>query len=518
VKKSQDTVRTLTVSSFCFEAKNWYRVFPFSNFIEVDVCVRQKDDLKFVEALNEIRCSSELSPATLKIIEKCRSREREEDEENVLHIYCLKMDVDSCNDRYLNELLKRTNPTEIHVCEHVDDTRPWTSKYLQLYEYRKELYMKTYARWKVVSAMKTKQNEANEMFREMSSFLRKYSHMDREERTASEQLNESIRAYSSITLVQGARVMLSANLDVRNVLSSGKLGTIISIDSIEESHCPTVQWDDGNPKTSIIKPYTWQAPYKDGYRTVCQFPLLYAWGLTVHKVQSLSLDRAIVDVSRAFSPGHVYTALSRVRKQSGLRLTGFDVSKCRVDTRVVQFMNAARQYHMEKPETSDQKDDMAALPPPTTIKPFLSIRKQHQYLESRATRHFTHDERVDLMEEKQPMKSKSRPKRDDETMTSHRPKQDNETMTSHRPKQDNETMTSHRPKQDNETTHRPKQDNETTHRPKRDKAPLRDIPSGAVEKNDSSDEFLAPIQEFRSPLRTVVPPTPQIDTWWESYR
>jgi hypothetical protein len=51
------------------------------------------------------------------------------------------------------------------------------------------------------------------------------------------------------------------------------------------------------------------------------YPIKLAWAITVHKSQGLTFDRAIIDVSRAFAPGQIYVALSRLRTMDGLILT-----------------------------------------------------------------------------------------------------------------------------------------------------------------------------------------------------
>ncbi|GAG84950.1 unnamed protein product, partial [marine sediment metagenome] len=56
--------------------------------------------------------------------------------------------------------------------------------------------------------------------------------------------------------------------------------------------------------------------------TFSHYPIKLAWAITVHKSQGLTFKKAIIDVSRAFAPGQIYVALSRLVSLDGLVLTG----------------------------------------------------------------------------------------------------------------------------------------------------------------------------------------------------
>ena len=56
--------------------------------------------------------------------------------------------------------------------------------------------------------------------------------------------------------------------------------------------------------------------------TRTQIPLRVCYAVTVHRVQGMTLDRAIIDMSEAFAHGQIYVALSRVRDLNSLSING----------------------------------------------------------------------------------------------------------------------------------------------------------------------------------------------------
>ena len=82
-----------------------------------------------------------------------------------------------------------------------------------------------------------------------------------------------------------------------------------------------------------------------------QIPLRLAWAVTVHKSQGQTYDEVTIDMgSGAFSSGHTYVALSRVRSLEGLYLTKpIRLKDIQVDPAVVEFMGGARSMVNEDP-------------------------------------------------------------------------------------------------------------------------------------------------------------------------
>ena len=133
-----------------------------------------------------------------------------------------------------------------------------------------------------------------------------------------ESLIKSVLAPFELELKVGARVMFVKNAPDQEYVN-GTLGEVIAIDGAY----PIVRTHDG--REVVAHPVTWEV-VDDGkvVASVAQVPLRLAWAITVHKSQGMTLDAVIVDLSRAFTPGQGYVALSRARTLNGLYLRGLN--------------------------------------------------------------------------------------------------------------------------------------------------------------------------------------------------
>ena len=144
---------------------------------------------------------------------------------------------------------------------------------------------------------------------------------------------------AKLLLAVGARVMLRRNIDTNAGLVNGAIGTVVSV---QLKHI-TVQFDHTNKLYNVEKVKSRFTIMKNFYIYRKQFPLILAYGVTIHKCQGLSLDCAIVDLSdKVFSPGMAYVAVSRVWTLQGLHLFAFDPKSIMVSTRCLNEINRLR--------------------------------------------------------------------------------------------------------------------------------------------------------------------------------
>jgi ATP-dependent DNA helicase PIF1 len=70
--------------------------------------------------------------------------------------------------------------------------------------------------------------------------------------------------------------------------------------------------------------------------SIAQVPLRLAYAMTVHKSQGMSMDAAVIDLSKAFEYGQGYVALSRVRRLSGVHLLGINQRALEVHPEILE--------------------------------------------------------------------------------------------------------------------------------------------------------------------------------------
>jgi ATP-dependent DNA helicase PIF1 len=132
-------------------------------------------------------------------------------------------------------------------------------------------------------------------------------------------------------------VMFVAN-DFAAGFVNGTRGQVLGF----QNGLPQVRLSGGRVIT--VEPHNWQLTEDDRKRAeVVQLPLRLAWAITIHKSQGMSLDAAEIDLSRAFTPGMGYVALSRVRTLGGVYLTGINNLALQLHPEIYEFDRQLRQ-------------------------------------------------------------------------------------------------------------------------------------------------------------------------------
>ena len=135
-----------------------------------------------------------------------------------------------------------------------------------------------------------------------------------------------------LDLKEDAVVMFTKN-DPAGRYVNGTLGIVEAFDP--ETGSPVVRTRGG--KRIVAEPVTWKIEENGKERaSVTQIPLRLAWAITVHKSQGMSLDAAVIDLSRAFEYGQGYVALSRLRSLAGLHLLGLNERALHVHPKAIE--------------------------------------------------------------------------------------------------------------------------------------------------------------------------------------
>ncbi len=152
----------------------------------------------------------------------------------------------------------------------------------------------------------------------------------------------------------GASVMFTKNNQKEGYMN-GTLGIVNSFSSF--THNPIIKTRSGN--LIEVESADWNVEDDGKIKArISQFPLRLAWAITVHKSQGMSLDEAVMDLSKVFEFGQGYVALSRVRSLLGLHLLGLNEKALKVHpdvlTQDLLFRDAsteARDAFKSMPET-----------------------------------------------------------------------------------------------------------------------------------------------------------------------
>jgi ATP-dependent exoDNAse (exonuclease V) alpha subunit len=146
-----------------------------------------------------------------------------------------------------------------------------------------------------------------------------------------ESLVKSVLAPEQLELKPGAEVMFVANNFPLGYVNGTRGRVIDFVDNL-----PVVALASG--REIKVERHSWKLEEDGKTRAeVAQLPLRLAWAITIHKSQGMSLDAAEIDLSRSFTPGMGYVALSRVRSMDGVYLTGVNQMALQLHPLIFEF-------------------------------------------------------------------------------------------------------------------------------------------------------------------------------------
>lgn len=150
-------------------------------------------------------------------------------------------------------------------------------------------------------------------------------------------LKKDIPAEDNLYFCKGAQIMMLTN-DPTDRWVNGELGIIIEADPVviklangrviePELH----KWERVIHKLILGK---WK---QEVVATMTQYPFKLGYSVTIHKSQGLTLDYVETDLSKCFTAGQAYVALSRVKTLDGLTLKGWNKKSIITDKKVLSF-------------------------------------------------------------------------------------------------------------------------------------------------------------------------------------
>ena len=139
------------------------------------------------------------------------------------------------------------------------------------------------------------------------------------------------KGINELILKKDTRVMLIKNLDTSIGLVNGAIGTVINLTPLE------VEFDNSGKK-HIIEKVDWELEIDGCKVNGTQIPLMLAYSLTIHKLQSLTLQSGVLDLADCFCDHQIFVALSRLTSLEGIYLKSFNPAKITINKKMKEFL------------------------------------------------------------------------------------------------------------------------------------------------------------------------------------
>lgn len=150
-------------------------------------------------------------------------------------------------------------------------------------------------------------------------------------------LKKNCVAYDTLDLKVGAHVMMLKNTYWEKGIINGSVGIVKDI-----AVYPVVLFENG-VELPII-PEIWALERYDDMTeklvteaSIEQIPLIFSWAITIHKSQGMTLNKIRCDLSKVFTYGQSYVALSRVKSLEGLYIDDIDFHKIKTSDLIIDF-------------------------------------------------------------------------------------------------------------------------------------------------------------------------------------
>lgn len=163
---------------------------------------------------------------------------------------------------------------------------------------------------------------------------------------------------TSLKLKVGAQVMFVKNdSSPEKRYYNGKIGTVVRLET------DTVHVSTADGREIAVQALEWtNVKYQlegdeineNNAGSFAQIPLRLAWAITIHKSQGLTFDKAIIDVSGAFTHGQAYVALSRCRSLEGLVLRNPVSAQNIIGDPIVRRFNQQAEAYSPNKETLEK--------------------------------------------------------------------------------------------------------------------------------------------------------------------
>jgi len=183
-------------------------------------------------------------------------------------------------------------------------------------------------------------------------------------------LEERTRALTELEVKVGMRVLCIQNLHTDGLVN-GDVGTVTDVDEGGgRGHGPEwmdVEFDRVGLRKMVrheFEKVRWKRREKVKELVVLQFPLVPAYGLTVHKSQGMTLDCANIDGRRVdFAAGQVYVALSRCRTREGLRVRNSHGFRVFAHPEVIEYYMRVSRLDEEEIRRYRDRANVQVIPP-----------------------------------------------------------------------------------------------------------------------------------------------------------